>query len=329
MREPLDRREWLKRTGLAAAAAALLPAVPRRAAAQPEAAGSGAAAGAARRALRFAHLTDIHVQPERRAAEGMAACLRHVQAMPDPPGLIVTGGDLVMDVFEQPFDRTRALWDLFTSTLRAECSIPVKHCLGNHDIWGWHKSRSRTDGTEKGWGKAWACEALGMARPWHAFDRAGWHFIVLDSVAPRGDGYIGRIGEEQMAWLEADLAATPRSTPIVVVSHIPIISVCAIMNGNKGTDPPAVKDSLVVTDAIPVHGLLARHGGVRLCLSGHIHRQDRVEYDGITYICDGAVSGAWWKGPNGPCVEGFGVVDLMDDGTFRHRYATYGWKAEP
>jgi 3',5'-cyclic-AMP phosphodiesterase len=33
------------------------------------------------RTLRFAHLTDIHVQPELNAAKGLTTCLRHVQSL--------------------------------------------------------------------------------------------------------------------------------------------------------------------------------------------------------------------------------------------------------
>ena len=77
-------------------------------------------------------------------------------------------------------------------------------------------------------------------------------------------------------------------------------------------------------------------GGVKLCLSGHVHLNDRVEMgvpgapaDGakVTYICDGAVCGSWWDGRKAQCDEGYGVVDLYDDGTFEHRYVAYGWKA--
>ena len=51
---------------------------------------------------------------------------------------------------------------------------------------------------------------------------------------------------------------------------------------------------------------------------------DRCTIDGVTYVCDGAVSGSWWKGPLQGVPEGFGVVDLRADGTFEHRYEPYG-----
>ena len=59
------------------------------------------------------------------------------------------------------------------------------------------------------------------------------------------------------------------------------------------------------------------------------HRLEVVAtVNGITYINDGAVSGSWWKGPLEGVPEGFGVIDLRPDGTFDHRYETYGWTAQ-
>jgi hypothetical protein len=55
---------------------------------------------------------------------------------------------------------------------------------------------------------------------------------------------------------------------------------------------------------------------------------DLPELDGVTYVCDGAVSGAWWKGPKERCAEGYGLFDLFDDGSFKHQYVPYGWKIE-
>jgi predicted MPP superfamily phosphohydrolase len=96
------------------------------------------------RSIRIAHLTDFHIQPEQRAGEGVASCLKHVMSLADKPDLLITGGDLVMDSFEQEFGRTKTLWDLYTKVLKDECGIPVHHTLGNHDHWGWNKAKSKT-----------------------------------------------------------------------------------------------------------------------------------------------------------------------------------------
>ncbi|MEP0845843.1 MAG: metallophosphoesterase [Phycisphaerae bacterium] len=281
-----------------------------------------------KRVLRVAHLTDIHVQPELKAGEGLAECLRHVQAQRDKPDLILTGGDTIMDCFEADEARTRLQWELWKQVLKAECSLPVESCIGNHDVWGWHKARSKTTGSEPGWGKKWAMDMFGIQRPYRSFDRAGWRFVVLDSVFPNGDGYIGKLDDEQFEWLGAELAAVPRGMPVLVLSHIPIFSAAALFDGQReksgNWDVPA---SYMHIDARRIKDLFYKHGNVRLALSGHLHLVDRVDYLGTTYLCNGAVCGAWWKGPHYEFSEGYALINLHDDGSFEHEYVTYGWAA--
>src|SRR5437762_8574102 len=60
-------------------------------------------------ALRVAHLTDMHVMAEKRAAEGYAAALQSLQKLDRKPDLLITGGDHVMDVWETPRDESIAM----------------------------------------------------------------------------------------------------------------------------------------------------------------------------------------------------------------------------
>lgn len=327
MRESLTRREVLQAAGLAATSVLLGQSPPVRgtdhAQTQPHA--------PAAPVLRLAHLTDLHVQPERRAADGLAACLRHVQGLRDKPDLILTGGDLVMDSFEADYARTKLQWDLLTRVFKDECSLPVEHCLGNHDIWGWNNKKSGATGDEPLYGKKMALDVLGLASPYRSFDRAGWHFIVLDSVSPSGDGYIGKLDDAQWEWLRADLAGVPKDMPVLVVSHIPILAACVLADP-KGAGEKAegwrVSAGSLLCDGHKIRTLFAERRNVRLCLSGHIHLVDRVDYDGVSYVCDGAVCGKWWRGPHYECREGYGRVDLFADGSWTHRYITYDWQAE-
>lgn len=319
----VTRRNTVKMMAFGAAAAAVKwSPLPRVAAgAEP--------APPRRRSLRLAHLTDVHVQPERGASDGLAACLRHAQAHEDPPRLILTGGDAVMDVFGADADRAKAQADLWRRAWKAECSLPVEHCLGNHDVWGWDKQSSRTSGAEPRWGKRWALDLLGMDRPYRSFDRSGWHFVVLDSVSPAEGteaGYVARLDDEQFAWLEADLRATPATTPVLVLSHIPIVSVAAQMFGEQEKSGDwVIPRSWVHIDARRITHLFRRHPNVKLCLSGHIHTCDEVRFAGTTYVCGGAVCGNWWEGDIEGTDEGYGLVDLYDDGTFDVQYVAYGW----
>lgn len=320
------RRDVLKWAAAATAAAAWAPLPLARAADEV----AGPAAGR-KRAVRFAHLTDVHVQPERGAADGLAACLRHAQGLKDKPEFILTGGDAVMDVFNCGPDRAKAQADVWHRVWKAENSLPVEHCIGNHDVWGWANKGHLTTGDEPNWGKQWALDLYGLNQRYRSFDKAGWHFVVLDSVFPTPDGkdtkYTAKLDDEQFAWLEKDLAAVPAATPVLVVTHIPILCVCAFFDGdNAKTGDWVVPGAWMHVDAKRIRTLFDKHPNVKLCLSGHEHLWDRVQYNDVTYVCNGAVCGNWWKGPYHQTFEGYGVVDLYADGTFDVQYLNYGWK---
>jgi 3',5'-cyclic AMP phosphodiesterase CpdA len=283
-----------------------------------------------RKVLTLAHLTDTHVQPEKDAQAGMAAALHHVQSHPAGVQLIITGGDNIMDAFGQTRERTAAQWKIWRETLAAECSLPVLNCIGNHDVWGWNRERSGVSPDEPGYGKRWAMDELGLSRPYYSVDQAGWHLIVLDSTqSDGGNDYKARLDEKQFEWLAEDLKRTPAQTPVLVLSHIPIFAACPFFDGdNEKSGDWVVPGAWMHLDARRLKDLFLKHPNVKVCLSGHIHLVDRVEYLGVTYCCNGAVSAGWWGGPYQEFQNGYGLVELFDDGTFSNQYVEYGWKAK-
>jgi hypothetical protein len=52
----------------------------------------------------------------------------------------------------------------------------------------------------------------------YTFDHKGAHFIALDNVSDPA----ARVGDEQIAWLAADLARQRKDAPIVVLTHRPL-----------------------------------------------------------------------------------------------------------
>ena len=55
---------------------------------------------------------------------------------------------------------------------------------------------------------------------WFSFDRGGIHFVALVNVF--NFEIDGKLGPEQSAFVEKDLAAQKSSTPIVVLGHVPL-----------------------------------------------------------------------------------------------------------
>lgn len=185
-----------------------------------------------------------------------------------------------------------------------------------------------TDGSEPLWGKKWAIDVLQLGSPYRSFDRAGWHFIVLDSTYPHESGYIAKLDEDQFDWLKEDLSRTPKETPILVLSHIPILSASAYFDGpNEKSGNWQVPSAWMHIDARRIKDLFRLYPNIKLCLSGHIHLVDRVDYLGISYFCNGAVCGDWWNGNFQECAPGYAIVDLYDDGTCENEYVLWGWPA--
>jgi 3',5'-cyclic AMP phosphodiesterase CpdA len=278
--------------------------------------------------LRFAHLTDMHVQPERRGGEGYAAALRSLESLDPKPAFIVTGGDHVMDAFEQTPARCKQQWDLYERVLRENTKLPIYPVMGNHDVCGWGAPPEKFPLDGEGYGKRMAMDRLGLKSSWYAFDDGGWRFIVLDSVARRSNSYLGDLTEEQVSWLRDELARTGREKPICILSHLPVLSVCVYFDGERLRDTYwHVPDAWMHRDAVNITNLIEQYH-VPLLLSGHIHLVDRCVYRGKTHICDGSVCGNWWKGAYHDCPEGYGVVDIWPDGSFEHQYVTFGWVAQ-
>ncbi len=313
----INRRSFLQRTSTTALTLAILPTQ----------AATGNPPNARRRALRVAHLTDIHVSNKPGAPEGMAAALRHAQSLADRPDLLLFGGDCIGDALYTPMKDVLPQWELWDRVLKAELKLPAYQCLGNHDIFGWMQRGKPGVEQDPAYGKPLALERLGLKTGYYSFDRAGWHFIVLDSMQYEANnwGYVGLLDEPQFNWLEQDLATTPTATPVCVLSHIPIFSAAAFFDGKL--DPArnwSVPGASMHIDAKRIKDLFYQHPKVKLCLSGHLHLIDDVTYLGVRYLCNGAVCGGWWKGKNQEFGPIYAVLDLYTDGSVERQILDYG-----
>ncbi len=320
----MKRRNFLNSLTMGTGAGVIVTSSQTRANAESERGSTGR-----KRVVRFAHLTDIHLYTKRSAAAGLAMALQHVQSLDDPPNFIMNGGDAIYDALEAEFELLEEQWRLWSSVWKVENSLPVKHCLGNHDVWGWDQDKSKTTGEEAGWGKEYSLQQLGLNTSYYAFEQAGWKFVVLDSVQADDETvYRADLGEEQFNWLTGLLKSTPVDTPVVVISHIPILTVGDVGWSRELAKQPIAHRMLTHQDRGELLQLFRVHPNVKLCLSGHTHLTERIEIAGIRFINSGAVSGLWWKGDNAHTDEGYCIVDLFNDGTFATEYVSYGWNAE-
>jgi 3',5'-cyclic AMP phosphodiesterase CpdA len=206
--------------------------------------------------------------------------------------------------------------------LLAENKLPAKHCIGNHDIWGWQlKEDIKADPL---YGKAWWLQQTGYPKTYYSFSHKNRHFIFLDSVQENNGGYIALLDNEQFIWLEKELESNKEKF-ICIVSHIPIISFCSAMffkdmlaNGDW-----KLSRALLHTDARKIKDLFKKSPNIKACLSGHIHLQDEVTYLGVQYYCNGAISGNWWKGAFQDFAPAYALFDFYNDGSVERKMVEY------
>jgi len=272
--------------------------------------------------FRFVFMSDIHIQPEKSAAEGFKKAIKHVNKLRPKPKFVITGGDLVMDVLAHDYERADMLFNLYQSTVK-ELEMPVYNTIGNHDIFGWSE-KSEVSESHPEYGKEMFKKRLGDGKTYRSFDFNNWHFILLDSIEKlKEGGYHGYINNVQFEWLRKDLEKTGSERSICVCLHIPFVSVRKQIHNNPIS---ALSKGTLVNNGNDVIKLLSNYN-VQLVLQGHLHVVEEIKYKKTTYITAGAVSANWWKGPHLGHPEGFIIVDVEGD-TFNWKYETYGWTAE-
>jgi 3',5'-cyclic AMP phosphodiesterase CpdA len=155
---------------------------------------------------------------------------------------------------------------------------------------------------------------------YYTFERQGIHFFVLNSVMV-GDngGYV--VDRDEMSWLKRELIHVPLSSPIVVVTHVPVYSIYY----------PVVEGKYVFTDVIANYRELLdafKDHNLKLVLQGHQHLYEEIFSQNVQYITGGAVCASWWNGAFYGTEEGFLLIDVDESNRFTWKYVDYGWYAE-
>src|SRR5262245_6096352 len=192
MTSVIDRRQFLQLAGLGSIGVVFGSALP------------GMARAAGQDDFYFVQLSDTHWgfegAPNPDAKGTLKKAVASVNALNEQPDFIVFTGDLTHTT-DDPVERRRRMAEFkdIVSALRVK---NVRFMPGEHDA-------------SLDFGKAFK-EFFGAT--YYTFDHKGVHFIALDNVSdPRA-----QIGEEQLAWLAADLKQQRPDAPIVVLTHRPL-----------------------------------------------------------------------------------------------------------
>jgi Icc protein len=264
--------------------------------------------------LTIAHITDVHIHGNDNVPERAKKCL--AETLKNKVDFILNGGDSIMDASYDNVTREMvtaqwAVWDGFIKNT----TLDVYSCIGNHDPW-W-KAPAKTD---EMYGIPYVVKRLKIPNRYYSFSRKGWHFIILD-----GNNKGTTLDPEQMEWLKKELDQLAPNTPVLLMSHFPMLSITNSWAGGQHGDYKELK------------ALFYKHKNkVKVCLSGHQHLLDKVWYNNVNYFCNGAMCGFWWgKGDKQSAAAyyyeetppGYALLRLYADGSVENEYIPYNFEA--
>lgn len=210
--------------------------------------GSAAAADMPGSGPTFVQISDSHIgfhqPPNPDPAATLGEAIAKIKAMPAQPAFLIHTGDISHTSKEEQWDKAD---QVIKAANKQVFFIPGEHDVADADNGKAYLARYGKDSKGKGW---------------YSFDMAGVHFIALVNVFNFQPGFksagLATIGDEQLEWLEKDVAGRSASMPIVVLAHLPLWTVYE--QWGWGTQ-----------DAGRALGYLKRFGSVTV-LNGHIHQ---------------------------------------------------------
>ncbi|NOW98062.1 metallophosphoesterase [Mucilaginibacter sp. SG564] len=272
-----------------------------------------------KRVLKIAHITDVHIRPEYNAVARFKKCLEMIKK--DKVDLILNGGDSIYaaDYDNIKKERVIELWNCWKDSIELVKDIPMYSVLGNHDMWWQGKG-------DELFGKPGVLKMLGLKNNYYSFDKNGWHFIMLDSNHPKSPGMLD---EDQWNWFVQDVQSS-NGKPTLIMSHYPLLSCTGIIDNKPDfIGPFKVSGSYNHLDIMKFIEVFNKNKNIKVCLSGHIHLLDKVWYNDVSYLCNGAASGFWWEpGDDGKSsykqtVPGYSILNLYSNGSFDDQYIKY------
>ncbi len=306
----MNRRHFIQSAVLGAAGWSL--GLPKRAT-------WAAAPDAPRESVRFVFFTDIHTRVEWETPEALRLAASKINEQ--RADLVLCGGDCITDGFQSGRAAVDHRWKAYRENLHDLLDPAAVTAMGNHDLVG----AMPEDGSEpEPDPRAIFRAELGVENIYRSLDVGGYHVILLDSVQITRDElkYRGFIDDEQMAWIRDDLARVNTDTPIVLVTHMPLLT--GFYMATQGAEAPAPRNRAIVNNR-EVLDVFSKHR-LQLVLQGHLHVSEMLRWRDTTFVTGGAVCAKWWRGPWYGTEEGFAVVTLRRD-RVDWEYVDMGWTA--
>ncbi len=181
------------------------------------------------------------------------------------PDLVVNLGD---DIEDESLELDRERYGRVIRILSG-CAAPVLHVAGNHDT-----VSLSDDDLAAAWGEGRPAHA--PAKLYRSRDVAGVHVVALHTHEVKDHTVF--IEDEQLAWLERDLAAT--SLPVVVFMHPSAAD--QVLIGNRWFEGHA--NICLVRERKALREILEASGKVLLVVNGHLHWNHLDLHRGVPYV---------------------------------------------
>ncbi len=189
----------------------------------------------------FVQISDSHIGFHQPANPDVAGTFKQtidlINALPNQPSFVIHTGDVTHLSKPDQFDTAKQL----LGTLKAPAIVlPGEHDAlqdGLKPFYANFPAKSGTDG-------------------WFSWEAQGVHYVALVNVFDFEQ--MGKLGNDQLTWLQRDLAGVPKSRPVVVFAHVPLYALYA-------------QWGWTTEDGSKALAMLARFDAVTV-LNGHIHQ---------------------------------------------------------
>ncbi|WKD31273.1 metallophosphoesterase [Streptomyces xanthophaeus] len=220
----------------------------------------------------IAHLSDVHLDGDRRAADRTRAVMEYLDALPYDLDAVLVSGDIADHAEDAEYEEAAKL-------LRSRHPLVV--CPGNHDERAAFRRGLLGEGSPG--------ESLAGGPVDQVLRGEGFVLAVCDSSVP-GEHH-GFLEESTLAWLDGVLTDTPQKIPVLVAFHHPPVPL----------NTPYV-DEIRQFGEERLATLAERHPHLTAFLCGHAHTAAATTFAGRpVLVAPGVVSTLRlpWEAPTG------------------------------
>ena len=178
------------------------------------------------------------------------------------PDLVVMTGDIVADAKKPDPSLVESWMDYVSTSIGGRMEAPLLGVVGNHDV-----VRNEEIGKD--------LYRAGFGPVYYSINAGGCHCVILDTQQLDGTSLVYTVTQQQLDWLQQDLAAADPRVPILVFCH----------------EPPVDWEN--TPENAELLALLAQ-AEISVLITGHWHMNAMLQDEPFPVMTSGSVCGSWW-----------------------------------